>query len=86
MKSRMTGDCHVRFCERLGVKLPRPTRRVCVKEGGRDTYLRLCKQINKNAAWLIRAAFLFIVELISLCKKPVRPGRLIPVSSFPEAG
>jgi hypothetical protein len=21
----MTGDCHVRFCERLGVKLPRPT-------------------------------------------------------------
>ncbi len=21
-KSRMTGDCHVRFCERLGVKLP----------------------------------------------------------------
>jgi len=26
MKSRMTGDCHVRFCEGLGVKLPRPTR------------------------------------------------------------
>src|ERR1700722_1829720 len=23
--SRMTGDCHVRFCERLGAKLPRPT-------------------------------------------------------------
>jgi len=22
MKSRMTGDCHVRFCERLGVKSP----------------------------------------------------------------
>jgi hypothetical protein len=21
----MTGDCHVRFCKRLGVKLPRPT-------------------------------------------------------------
>jgi hypothetical protein len=21
----MTGDCHVRFCERLGAKLPRPT-------------------------------------------------------------
>jgi hypothetical protein len=21
----MTGDCHVRFCERLGVQLPRPT-------------------------------------------------------------
>ena len=26
-KSRMTGDCHVRFCERLGVKFPLPTRR-----------------------------------------------------------
>lgn len=25
-KSRMTGDCHVRFCERLRVKLPLPTR------------------------------------------------------------
>ena len=25
-KSRMTGDCQVRFCERLGVKLPRSTR------------------------------------------------------------
>ena len=22
----MTGDCHVRFCERLGVKFPLPTR------------------------------------------------------------
>ena len=25
-KSRMTGDCHVRFCEGLGVKFPRATR------------------------------------------------------------
>ena len=25
--SRVTGDCHARFCERLGVKLPGPTRR-----------------------------------------------------------
>jgi len=25
-KSRMTGDCHVRFCERFRVKLPLPTR------------------------------------------------------------
>jgi ribosomal protein S18 acetylase RimI-like enzyme len=25
-KSRMTGDCHVRFRERLGVRFPRPTR------------------------------------------------------------
>jgi hypothetical protein len=29
LKSRMTGDCHVRFCERLGVKFPRPTRPFC---------------------------------------------------------
>jgi hypothetical protein len=26
MKSRMTGDCHVRFCERFGGKSPLPTR------------------------------------------------------------
>jgi hypothetical protein len=26
MKSRMMGDYQVRFCERLGVKLPRSTR------------------------------------------------------------
>jgi hypothetical protein len=25
-KSRMTGDCHVRFCERLAVKFRLPTR------------------------------------------------------------
>ncbi len=25
--SRVTGDCHARFCERLGVKLSGPTRR-----------------------------------------------------------
>ena len=25
-KSRMTGDCHVRICEGLGVKFPRATR------------------------------------------------------------
>jgi len=24
-KSRMTGDCHVRFCERDGVQFPVPT-------------------------------------------------------------
>jgi len=29
-KSRMTGDCHVRFCERLRVKFPLPTRRQTV--------------------------------------------------------
>ena len=26
-RSRMTGDCHVRFYQRLGAKLPRPTNR-----------------------------------------------------------
>jgi len=26
MKSRMTGDCHVRFCGNVGVKFPRVTR------------------------------------------------------------
>jgi len=26
--SRVTGDCHARICERLGVKFPGPTRRL----------------------------------------------------------
>ncbi|MCF8297549.1 MAG: hypothetical protein K9J13_08415, partial [Saprospiraceae bacterium] len=30
-KSRMTGDCQVRFCEKLGVKLPLLTRLATVK-------------------------------------------------------
>jgi hypothetical protein len=37
----MTGDCHVRFCERLGAKLPWPTdRRVDprVRDGGMISY------------------------------------------------
>jgi hypothetical protein len=35
--SRMTGDCHVRICEGLGVRFPRPTR---LDKGGRwESYL-----------------------------------------------
>ena len=37
-KSRMTGDCHVRFCERFGVKLPLPTRQPN----------RLCSRVKKR--------------------------------------
>ena len=29
----MSGDVHVRFCERLGVKIPRPTRLACSTAG-----------------------------------------------------
>ena len=29
-RSRMSGDVHVRFCEGLGVKLPRPTRLILI--------------------------------------------------------
>ena len=33
--SRMTRECHVRICERLGVKLPGPTRQRCGNAGAR---------------------------------------------------
>ena len=33
----MTGDCHVRFCERLRVRFPRPTRRVIVLSQKEET-------------------------------------------------
>jgi hypothetical protein len=33
LKSRMMGDYHVRFCERLRVKLPLPTRRALNRRG-----------------------------------------------------
>ncbi len=39
-KSRMTGDCHVRFCEKLGGKFPGLTRLVprgTYNDGGRPT-------------------------------------------------
>lgn len=31
----MTGDCQVRFCERLGVRFPRPTRRIKIRPAPR---------------------------------------------------
>ena len=40
----MTGDCHVRFCERLGVKFPLPTRRFFLRPKSfyRSKHKRLC--------------------------------------------
>jgi hypothetical protein len=31
--SRVTGDCHARICERLGVKIPGATRRGAISDG-----------------------------------------------------
>ena len=36
LKSRMMGDYHVRFCERLGVKFPLPTRQISLATWDRD--------------------------------------------------
>src|SRR5680860_261971 len=44
-KSRMMGDYHVRFCERLGVKLPLSTRRLGVR-------------CNKTGLWSFQCTFL----------------------------
>src|SRR4051812_24615259 len=37
--SRMTRECHVRFWERVGVRLPRATRQVCLMIGGQKHWL-----------------------------------------------
>ena len=44
-KSRMTGDCHVRICEGLGVKFPRATRLLSSKDHPRSKICRLTPQI-----------------------------------------
>ncbi len=55
-KSRMTGDCHVRFCERLGVKFPLPTRHIISISGHRfmrdepvDVNIAALKRLIDNA-------------------------------------
>ena len=40
-KSRMMREYHVRFCERFGVKLPLPTRRIRVQVNRLKKYLKL---------------------------------------------
>src|SRR3954464_4440794 len=35
----MTRECHVRFWERVGVRLPRATRQVCLMIGGQKHWL-----------------------------------------------
>jgi hypothetical protein len=37
---RVTGDCHARFCKRLGVKFPRATRRTAVSRVREPSYGR----------------------------------------------
>ena len=38
-KSRMMGNCQVRFCERLGVKLPRSTRQIALSTKPQRVYI-----------------------------------------------
>ncbi len=46
----MTGDCHVRFCERLGVKFPLPTRLYLI-------YLTICKFTAKRSIFFKMAQY-----------------------------
>jgi hypothetical protein len=44
LKSRMMGDYHVRFCERLGVKFPLPTRPCALNElADESSRVQCCK-------------------------------------------
>ena len=52
----MTGDCHVRICEGLGVKFPRATRRfrfvgVVQFSRGNEKYFRDCRKTLNLAIW-----------------------------------
>ena len=46
----MTGDCHVRFCERLGGKFPGPTRR---SFGGTHNDDAVCRHMRGGIAGLL---------------------------------
>src|ERR1700739_4659622 len=50
--SRVTGDCHARFCERLGVQFPGATRRKCTEASGsfRVSECSLAKQTVGHGA------------------------------------
>src|ERR1700719_1441274 len=49
--SRVTGDCHARFCERLGVKFPGATRRRSVMAvPTASTWMAYCLLDRSNAS------------------------------------
>jgi hypothetical protein len=47
-KSRMTGDCHVRICESLGVRSPRATRLIDSKV---NLLLQISRCLRQNCSW-----------------------------------
>ena len=50
VKSRVRGDFHARFCERVRVKLPRSTRPMTLQQ--RPSKLRdMCRQRGKDMAF-----------------------------------
>jgi ATP-binding cassette subfamily B protein len=52
-KSRMTGDCHVRFCERLGVKFPRSTRQKASRWQRQKQLITIARAILADSPILI---------------------------------
>ena len=50
----MTGDCHIRFCERLGVKFPLPTRHenvICKAKGDNTLKEKIENKEKKLTVW-----------------------------------
>jgi hypothetical protein len=57
--SRVIGDNHARFCERLGVKFPGPTRRRrAIGVPTAEELVRLCKSIARICGLVIHDPFI----------------------------
>jgi len=70
MKSRMMGDYQVRFCERLGVKLPRSTRPFS------QYFLNYKVEISSNVYTVMHVGTLYILY----CKRCLQQSYLININ------
>ena len=82
--SRMTRECQVRFCERLGVKFPGPTRQKCRFSHGllvRTRTILLPRCHPRSAAQPGRAGFLIFTHTLH---RPERYGRSCRFEMMPS--
>src|SRR4051812_17280914 len=86
----MTRECHVRFWERVGVRLPRATRQVCLMNGGQKHWLwRAVDQDGVVLDVLVQsrrdkqAAKRLLRKLL---KRQMRPPRVMVTDKLPSYG
>ena len=75
----MSGDVHVRFCERLGVKIPRPTRLSDTAAGAESSAIIFSVIETVKANGLEPWKYLrFVLGALPLCKTVGDFERLLP--------